>query len=350
MGGIETHVNEVGRRLVAAGHRVTVLTTDRSGERVEREVVGGMEIRRVRAYPKNHDLYLAPAIWREVISSDADLIHIQGYHTFVPPLAMMAARRKGLPYVITFHSGGHSSPLRNLVRGAQWKILAPLVRRASGWIGVSRFEAEQFSAAMGLPRDRMRVVPNGAGMPVLAGARPVGSATPTFVSIGRLERYKGHHRAIEAMPALLKVMPGARLRVLGEGPYRPDLEALVKRLNLGHAVTIGAVPPGQRAELAAILKSAAAVVLLSDYEAHPVAVLEALALGCPVLTSDTSGFREMAEAGMVRTIPLTSVPQEVAREMIRTLSIEKAAKPITLPTWEGCAYQLEAIYREVVAA
>lgn len=347
MGGIETHVNEAGRRLVEAGHHVTVLTTDRTGRRPIAELRDGIEIQRVPAWPRQRDYYLAPGLWRAMMRSDCDVVHVQGYHTFVPPLAMLAAIRKRVPFVITFHSGGHSSPWRNRIRALQSALLAPLVRRAARWIAVSRYEADRFSQEMGLPRDGMRIVPNGAGL-VLDGSPAEASTTePLIVSIGRLERYKGHHRAIEAMPALRARMPGAKLRILGEGPYREELERLVARLGLGDCVEIGAVPPAERSRLAGILRSASVVTLLSDYEAHPVAVMEALALGCPVLVTDCSGFMEMAERGLVRAVPVAASAAEVAGAMLATLAEPGGRAPLALPSWEDCAGQLESIYLEV---
>ncbi|TPG44261.1 glycosyltransferase family 1 protein [Roseomonas nepalensis] len=347
MGGIETHVNEAGRRLAAAGHQVTVLTTDRTGRRPIAEMRDGLEILRVPAWPRQRDYYLAPGLWGALMATDCDVVHIQGYHTLVPPLAMLAAIRKRVPFVITFHSGGHSSPWRNRIRALQSALLAPLVRRAARWIAVSRYEADRFSGEMGLPRERVAIVPNGAGL-ALDGAAGEASATePLIVSIGRLERYKGHHRAIEAMPRLRARRPGARLRILGEGPYREELERLVARLGLGDCVEIGAVPPAERGRLAAVLRSASVVTLLSDYEAHPVAVMEALALGCPVLVTDGSGFMEMAERGMVRTVPLAASPEAIAEAMLATLAEPGGRAPLALPSWEACAGQLEAIYRDV---
>jgi len=54
--------------------------------------------------------------------------------------------------------------------------------------------------------------------------------------------------------------------------------------------------------MASVLSTADLVVLLSEYEAHPVAVMEALALGRRVLTSDTSGFAELAQKGLTQTV------------------------------------------------
>src|SRR5260370_9794450 len=68
-------------------------------------------------------------------------------------------------------------------------------------------------------------------------------------------------------------------------------------------------PPVLHAE---ILSQASLVALLSGYEAHPVAVMEALALQRPVLVADTSGLRDLAEQGLVRVMSFNSFPEEVA--------------------------------------
>ena len=63
VGGVETHIYEVGRRLACAGIKVTILTTDMSGQLPIAEESEGMQIRRVRAWPANKDYYFAPGIW-----------------------------------------------------------------------------------------------------------------------------------------------------------------------------------------------------------------------------------------------------------------------------------------------
>jgi hypothetical protein len=59
LGGIETHIHEVGKRMVARGHQVTVLTTDPSGNLLKYSVNNGIDIIRVKAYPKTRDYYLS---------------------------------------------------------------------------------------------------------------------------------------------------------------------------------------------------------------------------------------------------------------------------------------------------
>ena len=77
---------------------------------------------------------------------------------------------------------------------------------------------------------------NGASLPPPSDPPP--AVDPHLIlSVGRLEYYKGHHRAIGALPALHKRLPDARLQIVGTGPYEAELRALVDRLKLNHAVS-----------------------------------------------------------------------------------------------------------------
>lgn len=348
MGGIETHVYEVTRRLALLDVAVTTLTADTSGELPRAEVQDGVRIRRARAWPRGHDYYFAPAMYRAITRGGWDIVHVQGAHTLVAPLAMLAAWRAGIPYVVTFHTGGHSSGLRRAIRGTQWRLLRPLFARAAHLVGVSRFEAESFQRLLGLPASRFTVVPNGTTPLPAAPVSASAGERPLVLSLGRLERYKGHHRVIEAWPEVRRALPTARLLVLGAGPYEGELYRLIARLGLGDVVEIKAVPPRERATMARLLGSADLVTLMSDYEAHPVAVMEALALRRPVLVADTSGLRELAEQGLVTAIPATSSSATLASAIVTAIRQPAAPPEVTLPTWDGTAQALLELYRQVM--
>ncbi len=354
LGGIETHVWEVSRRLAAGGADVTVLTTDPSKKLAREERVDGVHIIRVPAYPAHRDYYYAPGVYRALRKGGSghwDIVHVQGCHTLVAPLAMIAARRAGLPYLLTFHSGGHSSDWRESIRGAQWRMQRQLYAYAQRLIGVSRFEAEHFRTLLRLPTGLFTVVPNGGNLPrVDHSASPVSHEFPHIVSVGRLERYKGHHRVIAAMPLLLARYPRATLRIIGAGPYEGDLRRLVHRLGLENHVEIGVIAPEDRGGMAAALGSADLVTLLSDYESQGIAVVEAIALGRPVLVTATTGLLEFAEQGLAAAIPPTSETPEVAGAIADQLDHPHIPAPVDLPTWDTCAEMLRGLYLQTARA
>jgi glycosyltransferase involved in cell wall biosynthesis len=120
---------------------------------------------------------------------------------------------------------------------------------------------------------------------------------------------------------------------------------MARELNVADHVEIGAIAPSNRAEMAALLSKAAVVTLLSEYETHPMAVLEAAALGRPVLVTDTSGLSELAELEVARAIPMQSTPDQVATAVLDQLSHPFAPSRDKLPTWDQCAAELLALYQ-----
>jgi glycogen synthase len=347
VGGVETHVHEVSRRLADAGVDVTVLTTDREGKRPRVEVSEGVAIRRVRAWPPRRDYYFAPGIYRVIKKGRWDLVHVQSYHTLVAPLAMLAARRAGMPYIVTFHRGGHSSRVRRSLRGLQWATLRPLLARAERLVAIARFELEELPSKLRIPRGRFVLVPNGADLPDRPPNRalPTRPQAPVIASIGRLERYKGHQRVIDALPYVLAHNPRARLRILGTGPYEGVLRRLARKRGVADYIEISSIAAGDRDAMASALHEAALVVLLSEYETHPLAVLEALRLGRPALVAETSGLLELAQLSLARSVSLRSTPVEVARAIIEQLDEPLIPGSVVLPTWDDCAQSLLAVYR-----
>lgn len=354
-GGVETHIYEVGRRLTHSNVEVTVLTTDVTHQLPAVEEIDGIHIHRVRAWPSHKDYYFAPAIYRFITRGQWDLIHCQGYHNLVPPLAMLAARRVNIPFVLTFHSGGDVSWVRKVLRGAQWRMLRPLFLSAQKLIAVSEFEATFFQEQVRLPADRFVVIPNGAGaafssdlperLKMTTGGDP---KSPLIVSIGRLERYKGHQRVIAALPGILECIPDTQLRIVGDGPYEPALQKMAKRLRVADHVEIRGIPPGDRSGMVSLISQADLVTLLSEYESQGLAAMEGLALRRPVLVAGTSALQELADQGLASAISLESTPEEVASAVVSQLRQPLAPRKMVLPTWDTCAASLLTLYQSIM--
>jgi glycosyltransferase involved in cell wall biosynthesis len=344
-GGAETHVYEVARRLHGrGGFDITVLATDRTRELLRRDVLEGIAVLRVPAWPRGRDYYLAPGIAAVTGQRGRwDLVHCQGIHTPVPILAMLAARRAGIPYVVTFHTGGHSLRHRNALRSAQWRLTGPLLRDAVSLVGVSRFEAETMSDQACLNGRPVTVIRNGGSLPPAPAG--VAAVPGRIVSSGRLERYKGHHRVIEALPHVMRVVPEAHLLVLGTGSYEAKLRELARHQGVSDRVTIRHLPPSDRAGMSRALAEASVVAALSDYEAHPVAVMEALSAGRPVVGCDVAGIGELVAEGWVQGVDPDASAPRVARSLVDAMVAPPPVAPAELPTWDSCADQVAQLYR-----
>ena len=198
-------------------------------------------------------------------------------------------------------------------------------RRADAVIAVSHGVAEDTAAVTGLPLKSIQVLPNPVVTPQLAeraaGApdhpwlREPGNA-PLILAVGRLNRQKDFPTLLRAF-ARLREDRAARLIILGEGPRRAELAALIRDLGLAEAVSL----PGFAANPYPAMARADLFVLSSAWEGSPNALTEALALGTPVVATDCpSGPREILADG--RYGPLVPVGDDaaLADAMARTLA------------------------------
>ena len=112
-----------------------------------------------------------------------------------------------------------------------------------------------------------------------------------IVSVGRLVLWKGMKDLIEIMPAILSVVPDARLVIIGDGPEKNNLEETIKTLNLGDKVIfMGRL--NQR-ELFRYVKAADLFVLNTSYEGFSHQIIETMALGTPIITTAVGGNLEI---------------------------------------------------------
>jgi glycosyltransferase involved in cell wall biosynthesis len=181
------------------------------------------------------------------------------------------------------------------------RLVARSFRRAEAIVAPSRGVADDFVRVTGLPRESIQVIYN----PVVSDAlrararQPTshhwlqGDDVPVIVGMGRLTRAKNFATLIRAFARLRRTMP-ARLVLLGEGEDRGDLEALCRSLGVAGDVDL----PGFVANPYAVLSRARLFVLSSRWEGLPGALIEALACGTKVVSTDCpSGPREILDDG-----------------------------------------------------
>ncbi|MGA9521966.1 MAG: glycosyltransferase [Myxococcaceae bacterium] len=127
-----------------------------------------------------------------------------------------------------------------------------------------------------------------------APATPVPEA-PRLVCVARLSEQKGHLLLVEAAGQLAAQGIPFELLLAGDGPLRPQLEALIREKGLEDRVRIGGWMSGDQVREA--LLASRAMVLPSFAEGLPVVIMEALALGRPVVTTAIAGIPELVESG-----------------------------------------------------
>jgi CDP-glycerol glycerophosphotransferase len=119
------------------------------------------------------------------------------------------------------------------------------------------------------------------------------SPSVNFITVGRLSVEKRHDKLLAAFKRLLAEMPSAKLFIVGDGPLYRDLATRVRSLGLGQSVFL----LGYRDNPYVLMRHASCFVLSSDHEGQPMVLLEALALGMPIVSTDIPGSRSVLEGG-----------------------------------------------------
>lgn len=177
-------------------------------------------------------------------------------------------------------------------------------------------------ADLGVPRDKMHVVYNAISLADIQeradGRAPdaVFDGTPTIITVGRHAPQKDHHTLLESF-AVARRRVKARLIILGQGPQRGELEILAERLGISEDVTFA----GWQDNPFAWLARADLFVLSSRYEGFGNVIIEAMACGLPIISTDCpSGPAEILEDGAHgRLVPVGDV-EAMAEKMIEVLS------------------------------
>lgn len=150
------------------------------------------------------------------------------------------------------------------------------------------------------------------------------SAAPLLVWVGRLDRQKDPMLLLEAMSKLKELKPGFRLLMIGDGSWRARVEARIRTLELSaHVRVLGSLAPARIAEL---LQAADLFVLSSAYEGMPIAVLEALATGLPVVTTDVGEVRLVVEDAVNGFVVTERSADALVRRIAEALGRTKALR------------------------
>jgi len=303
-GGPVDHAVEVAIELARQGHDSHLVgppATHLAAAAAHGVRVHAAGVARVR------DLAGARAVARVVAAVAPDVVHLQDRRAGLVGRLLAAAR--ALPSVYTLH--GVPDQLADLVPGNlaiaparpgdRWRYLRleGLLARAprSAVVTPCRALAAYARDHVGVPADRVHAVPNGVGRRWLE--RPVPDPGPDAASMpGRLAgtpvqvTWLGLMQPVKRVPDLVAAVdrvPGVRLRLVGDGPERARIEAVVAAAAHPERISLA----GFSDDPAEALRGADVVALPSAAEACPMALLQAMALGIPVLGTRVGGVPEL---------------------------------------------------------
>ncbi|NHO81098.1 glycosyltransferase family 4 protein [Micromonospora sp. CMU55-4] len=378
VGGLGRHVHALSVALAAAGHEVTVVTRHAEGAPLE-EYADGVRVVRAAEDPVTFPLAtgsllawtmafnhtLTRAALRAASSGAYDVIHAHDW--LVAHTAMTLREHLDAPLVTTIHAteaGRHQGWLPEEMNRTIHGVEHWLAGESGRVIVCSGYMRDEVGALFGVDAARVDVVPNGVephrwrvpASAVAAARARFAADGPLVTFAGRLVYEKGVQHLLAGLPRLRDRHPGLRAVIVGDGPYRADLEAEVHRLGLGGTVSMPGFLGG--ADLPAVMAASDCFAVPSIYEPFGMVALEGAAAGAPLAVARTGGLAEIVEPGVTGMTFAPHDPDGLVeavhallsdRERARVLARRARAMVHERYGWAAIASRTAAAYAAAIA-
>jgi glycosyltransferase involved in cell wall biosynthesis len=316
VGGAERVASTLINYWVNTGEQVTLLTLDSIEKdfylvdaRVKRIALGlGSESKNLREFIGNN-LRRVQSLRALFRNSDCDVIVSFIDKTNV--LVLLATLGLGKPVIVSEHTDPRKHSVGRVTAGLR-RLLYPYARAVVVLTGEIGEWARQI-----VSKEAIHVIPNPISKQFLGNHLPDGTNLPhTVIAMGRMGPEKGFDRLVMAFAKCADIRPEWTLRIVGEGPERPRLQALAVKLGLDSRISLDTVTK----EPEKVLRDSDLFVLCSHYEGFPMVLLEAMACGLPVISFDCpSGPREMIRDGIDGVLVPPDDVEALAKAMARLM-------------------------------
>jgi len=351
-GGAEVHLEELLRRLVGMGHAVTLFCSGWKGCPAEETVEGVRMIRRGNRYNFN---LIAPRHLRRLIRGQRFDILVEDINKipFYTPLYLAMPRLVVIPHLfattvfqeINFLLGSYiylaERPLTWVYRGHRFNV-------------ISESTADDI-AARGVPRERISIIHCGIDRSVYFRDPAVTKyAQPTVLYLGRIKKYKSIQHVVLALHKARRILPDARLVIVGAGDYVGQLKRLTASLGLQTAVEFtGFVSQAEKVER---MRRSHVAVLPSLKEGWGLTNIEANACGTAVIAADSPGLCDSVDHGVSGFLyeygnidDLTGKLLSVLRDNQLRVKLETGGMEWAAQfNWDDAARRFETLLNEVV--
>jgi glycosyltransferase involved in cell wall biosynthesis len=227
-------------------------------------------------------------------------------------VAVGAGKVLRFPVVLRPEGAGATGDLAWQAWGRFGRSIGRRCRQADAFVAISPAVRAELEAA-GYDRGRIHDLPNGVPVPDAPWQPRSGwREAPHAAFVGRLAAEKGLDTLVNAWPTVRAAIPAATLTIIGEGPERPALAERIEQLSLLGAITLA----GSLANPESALRAADLFVVPSREEGMSIALLEAMALGMPLVASDIPGNRGLVTEGVHGRLVPPDEPEVLAKAII----------------------------------
>lgn len=353
-GGIALHAHEMSKWQVRLGHNVTVYTSS-VVEEAMLEIKDGYKVVRFKSLARLMGNPLMPGLFPKLLHTrnTFDIIHAHS-HLFLSTNLCALARRLGSPPLIITNHGLISQTAPLPIQKVYIPTVAKWTLQSSDMV-ICYTETEKAKLEeIGINSNNIKVIHNGIDTDIFTPCEKRGGKTGSQILwVGRFVPGKGIEHLINAFNILVQQHQHYRLTMVGKGPLQEKINQKIQNLGLSQHISLRSFVPNS--EIHRLYQDSDVFVLTSLNEGVPRTILEAMACGIPVISTELPQLVDIVE-GCGLTVPIGD-PQAVADAVSRiTTSPELAkklgeagrAKVVGHYSWEDTVRKTVEAYQELL--
>jgi glycosyltransferase involved in cell wall biosynthesis len=286
-----------------------------------------------------------------VLKNKFDIIDVSIFPYFPCFSARAASLLRNSPMVITWHEVWGSYWKEYL---GSWGQIGELVELSASKLCQNHISVSKSTGrgllGMGVAKSNIHLIPNGVDLSYINRVKP-SRECPEILFVGRLIKEKNVDILIKAMGLVGKEFPDIRCGIVGDGPERGRLETLAQQKAAGNVEFLGFIPDSEKISM---MKSAEVLAFPSTREGFGMVVLEAMACGLPVITTNHpmnaaadlishNGFKGDLSEGFIADSIIKLLANPGIRQDMSASSIGYAHKY----DWDNITNMLENTYRDI---
>lgn len=367
IGGVESYTYDLSKELVQLGHEVTVLCARTDQDSPSSETIDGIQVKRLNHIGKIAQTNITPSLPVSILryARSADIIHTHIPTPWSADLSALAARLTDTPLVVTYHNDIVGNGPFSYVASAYNQTALRFTLSTADKILITQPDYLDSSRYLQPYKEKVEVVSNGVDVDTF---RPVDVEDDDYLRLGfshdsdnlfflsvldEVHEYKGLDVLLEAMATLAeRDFPTPQLVVGGGGELKSDYEALAANLGVSdHVHFTGYIPDDNLATAYSTADAFVLPSLSSDQEGFGLVVLEALACGTPVVTTEVVGVSDQIQSLNVGNLADVGDSESLANSIVATLSgqnnkVSNRGRELCKReySWESSAKELDHIY------
>ncbi len=354
-GGIENHIHGLSTALLNRGWNVDILSA--ISVPVNDYIKNRLKVSYVQTIwnPLNNPIALG--MFRKVLKTEADIIHAHGLYQLSSLIAKIAASLRQKPVVVSVHGLANYSGIMHPIQRLYESAFINGPPSVNHFIAASPAD-QDFLLSWGVERNKISIIPNAIDIGYWRTNSFSNSErrNPDIVFVGSLIYRKRPDLLVDAFNDYLKDEPRACLHIVGEGPEKEHIQRIIQNYGIEESVRLlGRI---SIEDLRSLYQNSMILVLPSIAEGIPTVLLEAMACGMIVVSSDLAGIRHVIEqrkngfmfstnsqASLLKTLQHVHSLSPDQKEAIRTNGIVTVQKGYS---WVHIANKMQSLYMKLL--